>query len=448
MTLASLGWIAGAALLAGAAPVAAADPSVAPNASTQGVAQNLAQNASLATAAGVARYYDARGSAPIWFRPDGGGAASAQLLAILRRAPLDGLASGPLLAGQVEAAMARARSGNAAEVAQAERLLSQVWTLYVQTIRAPAPGMIYADPAVAADVPRAERILYDAARASSLVQHIHSIATVNPIYAQLRDTAWSEYQQSGAAPDARLLANLARARAFPASGRFLVVDLATSRLWMYEDGQLRDHMKVIVGKPTTQTPMIASTIHYATFNPYWNVPPDVVQRVVAPAVLKEGQKFLTSKRYEVVSDWTDLATVVPTDEVDWKAVADGRAEVRVRQLPGNGNMMGHYKFAFANQQGIYLHDTPNKGLFNEDQRTFSLGCVRVEDAKRLGRWLLGREPVAPSGQPELHVQLPSGVPIYLTYLTAHVDAGRLGYSKDVYNLDSMAQPQVASAVTP
>jgi L,D-transpeptidase YcbB len=154
---------------------------------------------------------------------------------------------------------------------------------------------------------------------------------------------------------------------------------------------------------------------------------------------------LKAARYEVASDWTDSATVVPADTIDWKAVAAGDKEVRIRQLPGSGNMMGQIKFSFANDYGIYLHDTPLKGLFAKDRRTLSLGCVRVEDAKRLGRWLLQAEPTAPSDGPEQHVKLPKPVPIYLTYLTAHADSGQIAFADDVYGLDGAPEIKLATA---
>ena len=107
-----------------------------------------------------------------------------------------------------------------------------------------------------------------------------------------------------------VLTNLRRARLLPAKGRFLVVNLATATLWMYEDGRATDSMKVVIGKADTPTPMLAGTIHYATFNPYWNIPTDVTRRVVAPLVIKRGVSYLKAARYEVASGWTDEATVV------------------------------------------------------------------------------------------------------------------------------------------
>jgi murein L,D-transpeptidase YcbB/YkuD len=251
---------------------------------------------------------------------------------------------------------------------------------------------------------------------------------VNPIYARLRELAWSRVRPdpqlqlaSASIADEPVLTNLRRARILPASGRFLVVNLATATLWMYQDGQVSDSMKVIIGKADTPTPMLAGTIHYATFNPYWNIPTDVTRRVVAPLVIKRGVAYLKSARYEVASGWTDEATVVDPTTIDWKAVADGTTLVRVRQLPGAANMMGKIKFGFANDHGIYLHDTPAKQLFAKAKRAYSLGCVRVEDAQRLARWLFGAEPPPVTDLPEQHVKIALPVPIFLTHLTLPED---------------------------
>lgn len=393
---------------------------------------------------GVSAYYQRRPTTLLWFQP-GAAAAGDQLVAILKRGELDGLENAARLAADAEAALVRGKLGDAAAKAAAERALSAAWVVYVQSIKRPVPGVEYGDQSMAPRVPTAEWVLMQAEHAPSLDQHLRSVSSVNPVYASLRDAAWAQMQSTGQAIDPRLRPNLDRARLLPARGRYILVDAASARLWMFEDGKAPDSMKVIVGKRDSQTPMIASTISYTTFNPYWNIPTDVARRAVAPLVIKRGTKYLKSARYEVASGWTDDATVVPADDVDWKAIADGSREVRIRQLPGTDNMMGKYKFSFPNSTGIYLHDTPQKGLFAKDKRNFSLGCVRVEDAERLARWLLGRDPAAPSTDPEQHVALPAGVPIYITYLTAHAEAGQLTFADDVYGLDKSAGSQLAAA---
>jgi L,D-transpeptidase YcbB len=202
----------------------------------------------------------------------------------------------------------------------------------------------------------------------------------------------------------------------PARGRFVLVDAASARLFMIENGQVVDSMKVIVGKPATATPQLRSTIYYATLNPYWNVPVDLARTLIAPRVLRDGMSYLHDRGYEVVSGFKRDAEVLPAQSVDWQAVADGTAKVYVRQRPGPANSMGRMKFAFANDDGIFLHDTPKKELFAQDQRDLSNGCVRLEDAPRFARWLLGRDAQASSDAPEQFLPLPGAVPIVITYL--------------------------------
>ena len=205
--------------------------------------------------------------------------------------------------------------------------------------------------------------------------------------------------------------------AYPQRGRYVLVDAASARLFMVEDGQVRDSMRVIVGKSEAQTPTIASQIYYATLNPYWNVPDDLARTIIAPNVLKYGVGYLTDKHYEVLDSFGEHANAIDPRDVDWKAVADGRETVKVRQLPGPGNSMGEVKFGFPNAHGIFLHDTPKKELFASDQRGLSNGCVRLEDAPRLARWLLGRDASALDADvPEQHVALPRAMPIFITYL--------------------------------
>jgi L,D-transpeptidase YcbB len=201
----------------------------------------------------------------------------------------------------------------------------------------------------------------------------------------------------------------------PARGRHILVDAASARLFMIEDGRVRDSMRVIVGKPETPTPALKSVINYETLNPYWHVGPDLTRSLIAVRVLQDGPTYLSQRGYQIVSKWGPDAQVLPPESVDWKAVADGRAQVLVRQLPGPANSLGNYKFELPNSDGIYLHDTPKKELFAQDQRSLSHGCVRLEDAARLAKWLLGSDPPAASA-PEAHVLLPRPVPITISYL--------------------------------
>ncbi|WP_324750635.1 L,D-transpeptidase family protein [Sphingomonas sp. LY54] len=251
---------------------------------------------------------------------------------------------------------------------------------------------------------------------------------------------------NGGSPDSEriLRVNLERARALPARPprRYVLVDAAAARLWLYEDGKVRDTMRVVVGKPSEPTPMMAGVIRYAMVNPYWNLPPDLARKRVAAGVLKDGVGFLKTKGFEVLSDWSDNAVVVDPSTVDWQAAAAGRIELRARQLPGPANAMGKMKFMFPNDYGVYLHDTPEKDLLRKTDRRFSSGCVRVEDAPRLARWLFGKPLKVRAGDPEQRVDLSEPVPVYITYLTAAPDGDRIAFRPDVYNRDGV---QLAAA---
>jgi L,D-transpeptidase YcbB len=201
----------------------------------------------------------------------------------------------------------------------------------------------------------------------------------------------------------------------PASGRYVLVDAASARLYMLEDGRVRDSMKVIVGKPETPTPALRSVINYETINPYWHIEGDLTRTLIAARVLQDGNSYLTDRGYEIVSSFGPGAEVIPPDRVDWKAVAAGQAEILVRQRPGPANSLGRFKFDLPDGDGIYLHDTPKKELFAQDQRNLSHGCVRLEDAQRLATWLLGKDPPTAS-VPEVNVLLPKPVPITISYL--------------------------------
>ena len=204
----------------------------------------------------------------------------------------------------------------------------------------------------------------------------------------------------------------------PLHGRYLLVDAASARLYMIEDARVQDSMKVIVGKPETPTPALKSVIHYETLNPYWHVTADLAKTLIAPRVLQEGEPYLTTRGYEVVSGWGPDARVLSPESVDWAAVAAGTVRVYVRQRPGPANSLGRFKFDLPNGDGIYLHDTPRKELFAQEERDLSHGCVRLEDAEKLARWLLGKDPPVASA-PEQNVLLPKPVPITISYLDPH-----------------------------
>ena len=385
----------------------------------------------------VDAFYATRGGAPLWLRGGSDSSAARELIGVLQRASLDGMPSGPAVAAQAQSLLERAQRGDPSALSAADRLLTSGWVQYVEALQTPPTGMAYADQWVTPRRDSAATILAKTAAAPSLAAFIRSVSAVNPLYAQLRDAAWTSMQSSGGQLDPRVLDSLDRARDIPPAGRYVMIDTAGARLYMIEDGRIADSMKVVVGKsdPSTQTPMIASTIYYATLNPYWHVSADMVQSLIARNVLDQGLGYLQSHGYQVLAPDGSEQPLDPA-RVNWHAVAAGDQTVQVRQLPGPLNSMGRIKIPFPNGSDIYLHDTPNKAVFASDDRSLSHGCIRLEDAERLGRWLMGREPQAASRDPEQNVLLPGPVPIYVTYLTAQVSNGQLTLLDDIYRRDT------------
>lgn len=373
---------------------------------------------------GVDMFYARQSQGPLWLKDDATRTAATKFAATLRNAELDGLASGSDLAMRVEAALA---NGDLA----GDKVISDAWVRYVRALKAPAPGVTFGDPSLKPSPISAVALLSEAANAPSLADHVDQVAAVNPLYFQIREAAVKQ----GVNNDPHVLATLQRLRLVPAKGRAILVNAATAQLWMLEDGRPVDSMKVVVGKASSPTQLLAGTIHYVTFNPYWHILDELARRKIAPLVLKRGVSYLKAAHYETMSDWGPSAKRVDAKSVDWKAVAAGTAQVFIRQLPGSNNMMGAVKFSFENEFDIFLHDTPHKELFAKPRRYFSLGCVRLEHADRLAQWLLAGDANTASTEPEHHVQLKEGVPVYITYLTASVEGGQLAFVDDIYGLD-------------
>lgn len=210
----------------------------------------------------------------------------------------------------------------------------------------------------------------------------------------------------------------AQTYASPASSghRSVLIDAASATLHMLEDGRIVHSMKVIVGKPSAATPELRTSLTYATVNPYWHVPTDLARTLTAPNVLRYGTSYLAERGYEVLSSFGAGAQVIDPESVDWQAVAAGEAKAYVRQKPGPANSMGEMKFSLAAGGDIYLHDTPKKELFEQEDRNLSAGCVRLEDAERFARWLLGPDAPLDASGPEQHIALRRQVPVVITYL--------------------------------
>ncbi len=204
----------------------------------------------------------------------------------------------------------------------------------------------------------------------------------------------------------------------------IVVNIPSFMLYAYEGSSKVLEMPVIVGKEGSGTVMFNGEINEVVFNPTWNIPQSIVEKEIMPA-MKKDKNYLKSRNMEIVSQNDSIPTI--------------------RQMPGRDNAMGQVKFLFPNSYDIYLHDTPDKSLFSQQERALSHGCIRVQDPLALAQFVLKNqqewtpEKISSSmnGSQEQTVKVNQQKPVYITYYTAWVDEnGHMNFRNDVYGHDN------------
>ena len=430
------------ALLAAAIATAVTQPAHA----ADGAPPTMLQTALVAQASEELKGFYFHSDHPLWISDAGAVSPAAdKLLQLMNTAEYDGLDPQALGVAQIEAAVQEARANPTQEtLVRAELALTSGLTRYVEAMRRnPGSAMLYEHDVLRPFEPTTDTVVTAAAGAPSLEDYVTRMGWMHPLYAQIREALL--VPQSVTALQSAAITSLQRVRDLPTpvAPRHVVIDIPSATLWMYEGNQVVDSMRVVVGKADTPTPQMAGYIRYATLKPYWNVPPHLIRKTIAPNVRRQGVAYLRTRGYEVLSDWSDAPTVLDPTTIDWAGVAAGTVEIRVRQKPGGTNAMGQVKFEFPNPQGIYLHDTPEKEYLRRDVRQLSNGCIRLEDAARFGRWLFEGTMPTSSGTPEERVDVGQPVPIYVTYLTVKPGAGQLALGTDPYGLDGTAPSGLA-----
>jgi L,D-transpeptidase YcbB len=226
--------------------------------------------------------------------------------------------------------------------------------------------------------------------------------------------------------------------------RYILVNIPEMRLDVYEGNAVPLSMRVVVGKPDAQTPIFNDEMTYIVFSPYWNVPPSIAEGETLPAIMSDPN-FLARNNMEIVDSSGNVVDPGSVDLNDPKAY-------RFRQRPGTDNSLGLVKFMFPNQFNVYLHDTPADSLFDRAARSFSHGCVRVEDPVALAQYVLRDQPEwtreriaeAMHSDEEETVRLKSPIPVYLGYWTARVRPDNtVQFRKDVYDIDGRLAGKLA-----
>ena len=223
--------------------------------------------------------------------------------------------------------------------------------------------------------------------------------------------------------------------ALPASGRWVLVNVAEYRVRAFEDGAETLTMRAVVGADADgwRTPRFADEIEYLEVRPYWNVPTSIAVAELVPL----GAERLQVDGYQLVQRFAPDAEVHPMTADNLQRLVDGH--LLIRQAAGPTNALGLLKVMLPNRHNVYLHDTPAKSYFARDDRALSHGCVRLEAPSALGAWLLER-PVSEveslmHGAEHRRIDLARRVPVVIAYLAAWADdTGAVWFGADPYGL--------------
>jgi len=226
--------------------------------------------------------------------------------------------------------------------------------------------------------------------------------------------------------------------------RHVIVNIAAFELEVMDGDSLVMSMRVVVGRPFDRTPVLSDTMRYLVLNPYWHVPSNIARTELLPK-LKRDPSYLARYKLRVFpSSRLDAQEVAPS-AVDWSTITAAHFPYRLRQDPGPLNALGRIKFMFLNKYHVYLHDTPARPLFEETQRDFSHGCIRIQHPIELAVYLLRQDPRwnrdailhALDEVVDRTVPLPEPMPIHLLYWTAWADAdGTIQFRRDIHDRDA------------
>lgn len=221
---------------------------------------------------------------------------------------------------------------------------------------------------------------------------------------------------------------------------FIVVNIAGFYLELVRDGDVLWNSPVIVGTPYRKTPVFTAPLRYMELNPTWTVPPTILRDDILPKV-KADPSYLADNGLLVVDS---ERRPVKTEAIDWKSVRAETFPYLIMQEPGPRNALGLVKFMFPNDHAVYLHDTPRRGLFKSTSRSFSSGCIRVENPFELAEllfsqqedWTAARMAEIVDSKVTTRVSLQQPLQVLLLYWTVDPDpSGNVRFYRDIYNRD-------------
>ncbi|MEM5494129.1 L,D-transpeptidase family protein [Hoeflea sp. AS16] len=253
------------------------------------------------------------------------------------------------------------------------------------------------------------------------------------------------YQALNVSADVRLgqlETNLVRLRSMSGflGDRYVMVNIPAAQIEAVENGSVVLRHTAIVGKIDRQTPILNSKIHEIILNPYWTSPRSIIEKDIVP-LMRKDPTYLARNNIRL---FDNKGQEVAPETIDWHA--EKAPNLMFRQDPGKGNAMSSTKINFHNPHAVYMHDTPQQGVFNKLMRFESSGCVRVQNVRDLNTWLLKDTPgwnrqaieATIASRENTEIALSTPVPVYFTYFTAWASGdGVVQFRDDVYQRDGV-----------
>ena len=231
--------------------------------------------------------------------------------------------------------------------------------------------------------------------------------------------------------------------------RMVVANIPAAHVETVENGQVMTHHIAGVGKIDRQSPIMMTRAIDINFNPFWTVPASVIRKDLIPK-MQADPNYLHDNHIRV---FNKQEQELQPEQVNWHSLDAMNYKFR-QDVGGDFNSLGVVRIDIANPYGVYMHDTPAKGVFGDDFRFVSSGCIRLQNVRDYVAWLLKDTPgwdrdhidqVIASGE-RVDVKLNPSVPVYWVYITAWGSPdGVMQFRDDIYQKDGFGGAPSAAA---
>ena len=244
----------------------------------------------------------------------------------------------------------------------------------------------------------------------------------------------------------QILVNLERWRWYPRDlgTHYIIINIPDYKLSVIKDGDTISSHRTMVGTKIRKTPVFSDQVRYIVYNPTWTIPPTIKKNDVIPG-MRRDPNYLRKKGLRV---FDAKGKIVDPSTIDWSS--SKALSYTYRQQPGSTNPLGVVKIIYPNQYMIYLHDTPSKHLFEKNARAQSSGCIRVQDALDLSKYLLSDQEkyddtriqeIIRSGK-ITEIPVTMDVKVHHFYWTVINEKDTTRFIDDIYDLDKALWEQL------